>query len=144
MSFNYLDVLEILQEFLLNSVKLMACQSNSIECHRNADGKKKIVAFSLLCLLLLLEKEHLLRGTRKQGKLALASHLYPHIGLNAEEECGINLTALLQREANTILNKRQGARPAQSSHTARLIGDIQFNRPVRRAQVSRTKYITRG
>lgn len=58
MSFNYLVALEILQEFLLNNVKLMACQSNSIDCHKNADGRKKNCIIQFIVSLPPVKKHH--------------------------------------------------------------------------------------
>lgn len=122
------------------------CKANGMPIKFNVTemqmARKRIRAFSIFCPLPLLEKKDLSRGTWKQGKLALASHLHPHIGLNAKEEFGINLPALVQREAYTVFTKMLKVYVQIRACTLTCWLEI-HSLPVCRAQVSVTKYIAR-
>lgn len=80
-------------------------------------ARKKKVPFSLLCPLTMLENELCLWWTQKQVKLALASCLHFHICLNANEDFGINLTALVQTEASISSNERVQVHIQLRAHT---------------------------
>lgn len=103
MSFNYLDAQNIIQEFPLNIVKLMACQSSSIKCHRNVDDKKKK---KKNCIQFTMSPPSATGGssitrnieTKRAGTCILLTS--PHLS-----KCGRykNLILTVYREANIIL-----------------------------------------